>query len=129
MPWRFAIGAMALPPVLGFGLLSLCPETPVWYMQVGKEEAAKKALLKLRGDGNMDIIEAEFNRIALNVKVQEKESEFKPEQELNLFQRTLSVMSDVTFIKPFGFLMVIFCIGMEWTSLPAIAFYMVPLLM
>ena len=73
MPWRFAIGAMALPPVLGFGLLSLCPETPVWYMQVGKETDAKQALVKLRGESNMDIVEAEFNRIALNLKAQQKE--------------------------------------------------------
>jgi hypothetical protein len=50
-------------------------------------------------------------------------------KELNLFQRTASVLSDVTFLKPFGFLVVIFTIGFEWTSLPAIAFYMVPLLM
>ena len=73
MPWRFAIGAMALPPVLGFGLLSLCPETPVWYMQVGRETDAKQALVKLRGESNMDIVEAEFNRIALNLKAQQKE--------------------------------------------------------
>ena len=73
MPWRFAIGAMALPPVLGFGLLSFCPETPVWYMQVGRETDAKQALVKLRGESNMDIVEAEFNRIALNLKAQQKE--------------------------------------------------------
>ena len=48
---------------------------------------------------------------------------------LNLFQRMVSVFSDVTFLKPFGFLVVIYLVGMEWTSLPAIAFYMVPLLM
>ena len=73
MPWRFAIGAMALPPVLGFCLLSFCPETPVWYMQVGRETDAKQALVKLRGESNMDIVEAEFNRIALNLKAQQKE--------------------------------------------------------
>ena len=48
---------------------------------------------------------------------------------LNLFQRMVSVFSDVTFLKPFGFLVVLYLVGMEWTSLPAIAFYMVPLLM
>jgi hypothetical protein len=48
---------------------------------------------------------------------------------LNLFQRMVFVFSDVTFLKPFGFLVVIYLVGMEWTSLPAIAFYMVPLLM
>ena len=38
-------------------------------------------------------------------------------------------MKDSTFLKPFSILSFIFCIGLEWTSLPAIAFYMVGLLM
>ena len=73
MPWRFAIGAMAIAPVLGFGLLLFCPETPVWYMQVGRESDSKDALKKLRGESNMDIAETEFNRISLNLKAQQKE--------------------------------------------------------
>ena len=73
MPWRFAIGAMAIAPVLGFGLLLFCPETPVWYMQVGRQRDSKDALIKLRGESNMDIIETEFNRISLNLKAQQKE--------------------------------------------------------
>ena len=43
------------------------------YMQVGRETDAKQALVKLRGESNMDIVEAEFNRIALNLKAQQKE--------------------------------------------------------
>ena len=73
MPWRFAIGAMAIAPVLGFGLLLFCPETPVWYMQVGRESDSKDALIKLRGESNMDIVETEFNRISLNLKAQQKD--------------------------------------------------------
>ena len=64
---------MAIAPVLGFGLLLFCPETPVWYMQVGRQSDSKDALIKLRGESNMDIVETEFNRISLNLKAQQKE--------------------------------------------------------
>ena len=120
---------MIVAPVLGFILLCFCPETPVWYMQVGRESDARSSLIKLRGVKNKDIIEAEFNRIALNLKAQEKQLELNNEKEQKFTQRIITTVSDVTFIKPFVFLMVLFLIGMEWTSLPAIAFYMVPLLM
>ncbi len=46
----------------------------------------------------------------------------------NIFIRIKDLTTDVTFLKPFGFLMVVFGLGFEWTGLPAIAFYMVPLL-
>ena len=129
LPWRFAIGVMASAPILGFILLCFCPETPTWYMQVGKENDARLSLKKLRGETNKDIIEAEFNRISLNLKAQQKELELNSKKEEKFYHKITSLASDATFIKPFGFLMVLFLIGMEWTSLPAIAFYMVPLLM
>ena len=42
-------------------------------MQVGREIDSKDALIKLRGESNMDIVETEFNRISLNLKAQQKE--------------------------------------------------------
>ena len=42
--------------------------------------------------------------------------------------RCLSLAVDPTFIKPFSFLCVIFCLALEWGGFPALAFYMVPLL-
>ena len=98
-------------------------------MQVGKENDARLSLKELRGETNKDIIEAEFNRISLNLKAQQKELELSSKKEEKFYHKITSLASDATFIKPFGFLMVLFLIGMEWTSLPAIAFYMVPLLM
>ena len=109
----------------------ICPETPVWYMTKGRHEDAKQSLMRLRGDQNMDIVESEFNRILLNVKIQEKENELNSpfEKDQSKFtQLTMQIPSDMSFWKPFGFLMVLFGMGLEWTGLPAIGFYMVPLL-
>ena len=100
-------------------------------MTKGRHEDAKQSLMRLRGDQNMDIVESEFNRILLNVKIQEKENELNSpfEKDQSKFtQLTMQIPSDMSFWKPFGFLMVLFAMGLEWTGLPAIGFYMVPLL-
>jgi len=125
--WRLAVGLVAIFPVCCFVMLLFCPETPVWYIIKGREEDAKKALQKLRGDQNADIVDAEFNRISLSFKIIEKEKEINGKK-MSTFQEIKSLCSDVSFLKPFGFLLVIFCVGFEWTGFPAIAFYMVPLL-
>ena len=103
-----------------------CPETPVWYMTKGQDEEAKKSLIKLRGKENMDIVLKEYNRIALNVHAPVDET---VETEKNVFQKTLSLLTDVTFLQPFAFLTLIFFLGLGWTGLPAMGFYMTPLLM
>jgi len=130
-PWRWAVGIVAIAPVSCFVTLLFCPETPVWLLSKGKEEEAKEALTRLRGKDNQDIIQAEFNRISLNLKIQEKERELNQlgsKSSPNKIKEMFRLTSDLTFLKPFGFLLVIFCVGFEWTGLPAIAFYMVPLL-
>ncbi len=123
-PWRWAVGVVMIVPACCFFILMFCPETPSWYLSKGREEDAKAALIKLRGEDNMDIVEAEFNRIVLNMKIQEKENELNQDQTPS----KLAILTDMTFWKPFSFLMVVFCLAFEWTGLPAIAFYMVPLL-
>ena len=133
LPWRWAVGGTIFGPIVCFLILLFCPETPTWYISKGRDEEAKEALEKLRGAENQDIIEAEFNRISLNQKIQEKEREIDNDQEEKLskvqaFKRKFHLLIDPGFIKPFGFLMLIFLIGLEWGGFPAIAFYMVPLL-
>ena len=39
------------------------------------------------------------------------------------------LLTDSKFLKPFGILLFVFCVGLKWTGLVAIAFYIVPFLM
>ena len=113
-------------PIVCFTCLIFCPESPVWYMTKGMDYEAKKSLIKLRGEENMDIVLREYNRIALNVHAPVDEA---VETEKNVFQKTMSLLTDVTFLKPFALLAMIFFLGLGWTGLPAMGFYMTPLLM
>ena len=131
MPWRWAIGSILAAPMGCFTLLLFCPETPTWLVSQGREEDARNALIKLRGDQNMDIVEAEFNRITLNFKIQEKMVEAEGGQQmskLEMIKEGFKLFADPTFVKPFAFLLAIFLIGFEMCGFPAIGFYMVPLL-
>ena len=76
----------------------------------------------------MDIVEEEFNRILLSIKIQEKENISLEKDESRIKQMVGEIPTDMSFWKPFGFLVVLFAIGLEWAGFPAIAFYMVPLL-
>ena len=130
-PWRWAVGSCLIAPIACFFLLLVCPETPVWYMTKGRSEDARQALIRLRGSDNMDIVESEFNRIELCIKIEEKEKEINNSSgktQSKFKQLTSNFPTDMSFWKPFGFLMVLFALGLEWTGFPAIGFYMVPLL-
>ncbi len=94
-------------------------------------------MTRLRGEQNQDIIDTEFNRIKMNFKILAKEREEAEAEmeaagsevkEATILMRVRDLATDGSFLKPFAFLLVIFGLGFEWTGLPAIAFYMVPLL-
>ena len=106
----------------------ICPETPFWYMTKGRHEEAKDSLIRLRGAQNMDIVEEEFNRILVNIKIQEKEDQSLATDQNRFKQMASEIPYDMSFWKPFAFLVLLFAIGMEWAGFPAIGFYMVPLL-
>ena len=117
-----------------FIFLFFCPESPVWLLTKEKNEEAKLVLERLRGWKNQDIVVAEYNRISTNLKIIAKESELNNGENntkskwYTPITRCLSLAVDPTFIKPFSFLSVIFCLALEWGGFPALAFYMVPLL-
>lgn len=121
-PWRIAVGITALVPLMTILILFFCPESPVWLMTKEREDEAKNSLHKLRGQDNTDIVEAEFNRIKMNVKIEAKEEEATEKSKI------FDILTDPTFTKPFALLFLVFCVNFEWCGLAAVAFYIVPLL-
>ena len=85
-------------------------------------------MTRLRGAKNIDIIDAEFNRIILNLKIEEKEKSINENESKSQMKDMCNFLTDMTFLKPFAYLMFVFLIGMGWNGFPAIGFYMVPLL-
>lgn len=131
LPWRWAVGSNIVVPVVCFILLLFCPETPVWYLMKNRQKDAKMSLEKLRGKENVDIIDAEMNRILLSLKLEEKKAEVTSEDHQSQWikmQKVFALFVDPSFLRPFGYLLVVFCFGLEWTGFPAIGFYMVSLL-
>ena len=98
-----------------------------------KDDDALKVLTRIRGSENEDIINAEFNRISINLKISQKEAELDEEVggQGNMLQNIcnyIKLFADPTFIKPVLLLMVMFCLAHEWCGFPASGFYMVPML-
>ena len=98
-----------------------------------KDDEALKVLTRIRGSDNEDIINAEFNRISINLKISQKEAELDEEVggQGNMLQNIsnyIKLFADPTFIKPVLLLMVMFCLAHEWCGFPASGFYMVPML-
>ena len=133
-PWRYAIGSILVAPIGCVVLLTFCPETPTWLISQGRDDEAKKALIKLRGISNMDIVEAEFNRIVFNLMLQQKlqlvenNGEEKLPGKLEAIKDGCKFFANPTFVKPFAYLCAVFLVGIEMCGFPTIGFYMVPLL-
>ena len=122
LPWRYAIGSGLIIPISSFIILFFCPESPPWLISKGRLEQAKLSLEKLRGANHTQIIDAEMFRISTKLQILRK-GENEPSM------RYLDLLMDSKFLKPFGILLFVFCIGLKWTGLVAIAFYIVPFLM
>ena len=77
----------------------------------------------------MDIVDSEFNRIALNIQIVEGRNDENDSGKISNLKNLISnVPTDLCFWKPFGLLMAIFTFGYAWAGIPAIGFYMVSLL-
>ena len=129
LSWRSAVLIMsALPIVTIFLVAVFVPESPIWLAMHNRIDDARASLTTLRG--NQLVIESELRRIQSSLEEQRKEEYLEKEANgcCSGFKEIFDVLKDTTFLKPFSFLLFIFCVGLEWTGLPAIAFYMVGLL-
>ena len=133
IPWRVTMYINAAFPAISILLVFwLVPDSPVWLLMKHRENDAKKALMVLRG--NEQIADLELKAIRDNLEHQinlEKEILNEDQNRTRWYSGLLEIYDsfrDSTFLKPFGVLLVIFCIGLEWAGFPAIAFYMVNLL-
>ena len=127
MPWRYAIGVTIIAPLTCFILLMMCPESPTWLIFKSDEDEARKALIKLRGQNDMDndiIIQEEFERILVY-----KELKLQSEEHQESVLKRVKMMVDPTFVKPFGFLLVLTIVGVLLCGGPIISYYKVPLLL
>ena len=94
----------------------------------GKEEEARHSLSRLRGANNIEIIKNETERISTSLKM-DRLNDKRNQSVLDKLTHFFRLLKDSTFIKPLTLLIVLIPIGIHWTGLAAIAYYMVPLLM
>ena len=131
--WRIAMYIMAAFPAASVILIVwLVPESPIWLLIQNRKADAREALLILRG--NEVVADLELTSMSDNLEVQNKLEMIEDVEEgpalrwYSGFVEVYLTLKESTFLRPFGVLVVLFCIGLEWTGLPAIAFYMVNLL-
>lgn len=124
--WRLAIGLFLIAPLGSFLILCQSPKSPTWLLSKGREKEAELALNSLmQGDDKQksgSAIQAEIDAIKLGFQ-QNSSSSWK-----NKLSNGWEIISDSGFYKPFGLLLVLFPIGMSWSGLITIGFYMVPIL-
>ena len=127
--WRLAVWFYLIAPICSLIILANSPESPVWCMTKGRLKEAKNSLTRLRGSQNMEIVDFEFNRIALNIQLAKNEVNYFNKKTENKLKRLISRLpTEASFWKPFGICVIFFSVGCAWTGFDIIAVYMVPLL-
>ena len=120
--WRTACRLVTVFPAVVLVFLAMVPESPIWLLIVDRDDDAKVALTKLRGDSM--VVEHEFSRIKDNLKELAVE-ELDEDHGCCGCSDIFAALTDKAFLKPFGILLVLFAVGFEWTGLPFIGFYAV----
>ena len=99
------------------------------FFTKGQKEEARKSLERLRDSINEDVIEAELERISKNIDSDLNENQTAVNNNFQSIKEYFGLLVDPSFMKPISFLIVVFCIALEWSAFSAIAFYMVTILM
>ncbi|MEQ4674422.1 sugar porter family MFS transporter [Providencia vermicola] len=98
--WRWMLGIITFPALILFVGVLVLPESPRWLISKGRNNDAKKILLKLRGDPQ--VAESEYVGIEANTKNKQKGFQFFVKN--NNFKRSvflgisLQIMQQVTGI-------------------------------
>ena len=86
-------------------------------MSKGREKDALNALITLRGENNKFIINSELKSIKESIILGQKNDQYaKTNSILTLLKKYSKVMTDPTFLKPFGVLLLVFAFACEWTG-------------
>ncbi|XP_061576880.1 proton myo-inositol cotransporter-like [Cololabis saira] len=67
--WRFMLGLSVLPALLQFCGFLFLPESPRWLLQKGRGQEARRVLVRIRGDPD---VEDEFQAIRAGVEEEQK---------------------------------------------------------
>ena len=87
------------------------------------------ALTVLRGKNNLEIVSNELKNIIENMdQAQQNVKTSDHGSMLKLFKKYCEILTDPTFLKPFGVLLLLFPYALNWTGIDAVQFYFVPIL-
>ena len=87
---------------------------------------AMTALTVLRGKTNLEIVNTELKNIVENME-QVKQNDNTSDQGSRML-KYYGILTDPSFFKPFGVLLLLFPYALNWTGIDAVQFYFVPIL-
>lgn len=70
LPWRMVAATATLLPIAGFFVFIFLPESPVWLVNTGQVDEAKKSLMWLRG-GNHTKVNHELHLLIVHSKLEQ----------------------------------------------------------
>lgn len=122
LPWRLAVGVLALIPALSILLLAFVHESPSWLLRNNLRKKAFASLMFYRGNSSVATLEME--RCQSNIDKDEKKKEALGSSLQQRVKYQLVNMSRPEFLKPFFLINFMLNIGLECAGFPIIAFYM-----
>ena len=84
------------------------------------------ALTVLRGKNNLEIVNIELKNIIENME--QVKQNVKTSDQGSMLKYYYGILTDPTFFKPFGVLLLLFPYALNWTGIDAVQFYFVPIL-
>ena len=124
LDWRTAIWILLCFPLINIITLSICPESPIWLMNQGKEKECLFVLNALRG--NEAIAKDEVERIKRNLNRQ-KELNIG-DSDSSVIKNKLGILCKGTFIRPFIVVTILLTLCWHLTGGIVLGFYAIDIL-